>query len=126
MGRRVLGNGKKPRSRRIQTLRKTVLATGGGSWLDPAIRECLIENSWTIWLKVSVDQSWKRVSPHLSQRPLLSRAADPFLEIKNKMNARSETYALADYHVETDHQTPREVAAEILKIITRDQLVEWA
>src|SRR5579859_2480605 len=43
---------------RIQTLKKTVLATGGGSWLDPAIRESLIENSWTIWLKVSADQSW--------------------------------------------------------------------
>jgi shikimate kinase len=111
---------------RIQTLRKTVLATGGGSWLDPAIRKSLTENSWTIWLKVSVDQSWRRVSPHLSQRPLLSQSADPFLEIMNKMSARSETYAMADYHVETDHQTPREVAAEILKIITRDQLIDRA
>jgi shikimate kinase len=109
---------------KIQNLRKTVLATGGGSWLDPAIRECLIKNSWTIWLKVTVDQAWKRVSPHLSQRPLLSQAADPLLEIRDKMAARSETYALADYHVETDHKTPREVAAEIFKIITRDQLVD--
>ena len=109
---------------RIQTLQKTVLATGGGSWLDPAIRESLRANSWTIWLKVSVDQSWKRVSPHLSQRPLLSQAADPLLEIKNKMGARSETYALADYHVETDHKTPKEVAAEILRLITRDQLID--
>ncbi len=109
---------------KIKTMEKTVWATGGGSWLDPLIRENLLENSWSVWLKVSVDQSWQRVSAHLSQRPLLSTTLNPISEIGQKLKERNPVYSLANYSVATDDKTPREVAGEILEIIKRDNLVD--
>ncbi len=109
---------------KIRTMGKTVWATGGGSWLNPLIRESLLENSWSIWLKVSVDQSWQRVSAHLSQRPLLSNALNPISEIDQKLKERNPVYSLANYSVSTDDKTPREVAGEIFDIIKRDNLVD--
>ncbi|HET9869888.1 MAG TPA: shikimate kinase [bacterium] len=109
---------------RIQSLRRTVWATGGGAWLDPVLRESLQANSCTVWLKVSGAQVWKRVSAHLAQRPLLAGAADPLAEIERRLAERRALYALADYTVETDHKTPREVAGEILGLIKRDGRLE--
>jgi shikimate kinase len=109
---------------KIKAMRKTVWATGGGSWLDPLVRATLMENSWSVWLKVSGDQSWRRVSSHLAQRPLLSKAADPMSEIEKKLKERNAVYSLADYSVSTDDKTPREVAAEILELIKKDNLVD--
>jgi shikimate kinase len=109
---------------KIKTMVKTVWATGGGSWLDPSIRANLMENSWSVWLKVSGDQSWKRVSSHLAQRPLLSNAVDPLSEIDRKLKERNAVYSLADYSISTDDKTPREVAAEILEFIKKDNLID--
>src|ERR1700679_425621 len=61
-GEKIFREREKAQIEKIKTMEKTVWATGGGSWLDPLIRENLLENSWSIWLQVSVDQSWKRVS----------------------------------------------------------------
>jgi len=109
---------------KMRGMKRTVWATGGGAWLNAQIRQLLQENSWSFWLKVSADQSWKRVSSHLSQRPLLARAADPLAEISRKLQERDATYALADFRVDTDHKTPREVAAEIMERIRTDKLLD--
>jgi shikimate kinase len=125
-GEKVFRDREKAQIEKIKTMEKTVWATGGGSWLDPLIRETLLENSWPIWLQVSVDESWKRVSSHLSQRPLLSKAINPISEIDQKLKERSAIYALANYSVITDEKTPREVAGEIFEIIKRDNLVDFS
>lgn len=99
---------------------KTVWATGGGAWMDREVRKILSENSWVFWLRVSAEQSWKRVSAHLSHRPLLAQVADPCLEIERKLKEREPLYALADYEVSTDDRAPKEVADEIIRTIPRD------
>jgi shikimate kinase len=123
-GEKAFREREKAQIEKIKTMEKTVWATGGGAWLDPLIRENLLENSWSVWLKVSVDESWNRVSSHLSQRPLLSKAANPISEIDLRLKERSAVYSLANYSVVTDDKTPREVAGEIFEIIKRDNLVD--
>ncbi|MGH7739193.1 MAG: shikimate kinase [bacterium] len=102
------------------TASKTVWATGGGAWMDEKVRKILAENSWVFWLRVSAEQSWKRVSANLSQRPLLARSGDPFLEIERKLKERETLYALADYEISTDNRGPKEVADEIARMIQAD------
>ena len=59
-----------------------VVSTGGGAWINKDIREHLLRAGWCIWLKVSPEVMWKRVSSHMGNRPLLMKSKKPFLYLK--------------------------------------------
>jgi shikimate kinase len=94
---------------------KCVLATGGGLWLNDRNRQLLLEESWTVWLKVSKDQVWDRVKTNLEERPLLAEAADPRQKIQDLLTVREPLYALAPFCVDTDRKSPQAVAQMVLE-----------
>ncbi len=99
----------------LEKKRNHVISTGGGLWMNPGNRRRLAKMGWCVWLKVSPEQSWRRVSKTISRRPLLSQSPDPLETIRKKTIEREPAYSLAHFSVDTDHKRPKEVVREILK-----------
>jgi shikimate kinase / 3-dehydroquinate synthase len=76
-----------------------VLATGGGAFMNATTRESIAAHGLSIWLKPSFDILFARVRKK-SNRPLL-RTADPEQTLRQLLEERSPTYALADLTIES-------------------------
>ena len=93
---------------------RSVIALGGGAYVNPQNRAIADATGLTIWLKAEFSNIIQRVKSDGS-RPLFednSRAERLFEE-------RQSAYALAQLHVSTDDQSPDAVAAEIMKGMKR-------
>ena len=96
-----------------------VISTGGGLWLDEKNRKELLRMGWCVWLKISAQGSWKRISKNLSQRPLLTKEEDPFEFVRKSLGARDPLYSLAHYSVNTEGKSPVVVVQEIKKALQK-------
>ncbi len=75
-----------------------VLATGGGAFMNATTRDNIARSGVSIWLKPSFDVLLARVRKK-SNRPLL-KTADPEQTLRQLLEERSPTYALADFTIE--------------------------
>lgn len=83
-----------------------VLATGGGAFMNAETRATMKNASVTIWLRADLETLWRRVSRR-DGRPLL-KTANPKDKLRELLEARQSTYALADIVVDSregPHQT---------------------
>jgi shikimate kinase len=91
-----------------------VLATGGGSVLAPANRECLRAGGFVVYLRASLSQQIERTSRD-KNRPLL-QTPDPAGRIAELMKIRDPLYReVADIVVDTNRRSPRIVGQEIVR-----------
>lgn len=89
-----------------------VLALGGGTVTIPQARSLVADCCLTIWLRVSPDVAWERVSS--SNRPLARDRAD-FLALAE---AREHCYErAADWTLATDELAPHAIASRIAWIV---------
>lgn len=77
----------------------SVLATGGGAFMNPETRAWIAETGISIWLKAEFDVLMRRVRKR-SNRPLLKNA-DPEGSMRQLMSVRQPVYSLADLTVES-------------------------
>ena len=77
-----------------------VLATGGGSFIEPKTRRELSGQALTVWLKADLEILYKRVL-HKDDRPLLKKS-NPRRVLEKLIEQRYPLYALADITVESD------------------------
>ncbi|HCB13359.1 MAG TPA: shikimate kinase AroK [Gammaproteobacteria bacterium] len=90
-----------------------VLATGGGSVLDPDNRRCLAGRGFVVYLYASVDEQLRRTR-HDSHRPLL-QTADPGARLEALFTVRDPLYRdTADLIITSDGQAPRIIAQRVL------------
>ncbi len=95
-----------------------VLATGGGSVLDPDNRRLLAERGLVIYLAASVDEQLRRTA-HDTNRPLL-QTANPRERLATLLALRDPLYReIADLVVPTDGQTGKRVAQTLLARLRR-------
>jgi shikimate kinase len=85
-----------------------VLATGGGAFIQPDIKNMIKEKAISVWLKANLDTLVKRTS-RTDHRPLL-RGLDPAQRLQQLMDSRYPVYAEADITVVSDGQTPQDMA----------------
>lgn len=76
-----------------------VLATGGGAFMNPEVRENVKEYGISIWIKADFELLFSRVSKR-QNRPLL-QTANPRQTLKDLINNRYPTYSMADVTVES-------------------------
>ncbi len=74
-----------------------VLATGGGAFMAPEVREIVAEKGLSIWLDGDLETLWDRVRDKPT-RPLLQQP-NPKSILRGLLNERRATYALADIRV---------------------------
>jgi shikimate kinase len=87
--------------------RQRVLATGGGTWIDPDSRAALRGSYWTVVLHAPLEVLRSRVHED-GTRPLWGAGAVELLA------SRGTAYAEADAHVDTAQKTVDEVVQEVL------------
>lgn len=95
-----------------------VVSTGGGTFVDPQMREALLLTSRTVYLETSIDALLARLSREHERRarPLLA-GPDPAATMRRLLEERAPVYQESEYTVTTDAKTVDEVASEVQKLL---------
>ncbi len=99
--------------------RKAIIACGGGLPAHNNNIEYLKHKGTVIYLKASTETLIKRLEKNKNKRPLISKLTnDKRLEfIRKTLKEREKTYKQADYTIETDNKTVKEVLREINSLL---------
>ena len=99
--------------------RKSVIACGGGLPAHNNNIEYLKYKGTVIYLKASTETLIKRLEKNKNKRPLISNLTnEKRLEfIRKILKEREKTYKQADYTIETDNKTVKEVLREINSLL---------
>jgi len=79
---------------------KQVISTGGGAFMNEQTRELIKKEGISIWLKADFDILLERTA-RTNDRPLLQKG-DPASILRDLMDKREPTFALADLTVSSD------------------------
>jgi len=99
-------------ARTLASLRRRVIAAGGGAFTRPETRALLQQGALTLWLQCDLDTLLDRV-PADSSRPLAGNRAI----MRALLAKREPSYRLADVAVDASRGTPSEVAARIARLL---------
>ncbi|GAC34022.1 shikimate kinase [Paraglaciecola polaris LMG 21857] len=95
-----------------------VLATGGGSVVSKAVRNRLSARGIVVYLQTTIDKQVARTQRD-KRRPLLQKD-DPETVLRRLAEERNPMYEdAADYIVDTDEQSARAVANQIIEKINQ-------
>lgn len=103
--------------RLLLPLRHVVVATGGGTFVDPENRGAMMRDGLTVWLDVPFEAVLAR-TPADGRRPLAADRA----QMAQLFAARQAAYALADLHVDAGLAPAEEIAERILDVINTRKL----
>lgn len=95
----------------------SVIATGGGAFMDEGTREKVRTHGISVWLKAEVDVLLKRVRKR-GGRPLL-KTGDPEQVLRDLLARREPVYALADITVISQDIPHEAMVAETLRELHR-------
>jgi shikimate kinase len=98
--------------RLILPLRHTVVATGGGTFIDPDNRAAINMDGLSIWLDVPFDEILARV-PADGRRPLATDRA----QMERLFDTRRAAYAAARMRIDARGARPEDVAERILEAV---------
>ena len=93
----------------------SVLATGGGAFMDGATRALIGTSALSVWLRADLDVLVERTAKR-NHRPLL-RTGDPRAILARLMEERHPTYARADLSVESTRQRREVVASRVVHAV---------
>lgn len=94
----------------------TVIALGGGAYMDVGIRDLVRRHAVSIWIEADLETLVERTSRKPGRRPLLARG-DPREILARLMEERHAIYAQADHRVRTGEGPVEEVVAEVLRLV---------
>ena len=103
---------------RLLDERPTVLALGGGAFVDPATRALVKERAYSVWLKAGLDTLVQRTAKRRAQRPLLTQG-DPRAILDELMRRRYPLYAEADATIETGDQVIETIVRQVAAVMHR-------
>ena len=91
---------------------KTVLALGGGAFINKRIRNSVLKNSLSLWLDINHKTINKRVKWN-KKRPLLNKENSQ-KKIKQLYSERKDIYELANHKINCDYLEKEDVAKKII------------
>jgi shikimate kinase len=94
-----------------------VLSTGGGAFMDPAIRARVKEVAVSVWLRADLDLLVRRVSRR-NNRPLLKQG-DPRDILARLIDQRHPMYAQADICVDSAEGPPDQMVQKVIDELQR-------
>ncbi len=96
-----------------------VLATGGGAWMQPKVREVIEAHATTVWLKADIDVLLERVSKR-NHRPILEKG-DKRTILEGLMDERYPVYATADITIDSNRGSQEAVVKRIVSALKQHQ-----
>jgi shikimate kinase len=94
--------------------RHAVVATGGGTFVDPANRAAINRDGLSVWLDVPLDRAIARVPPD-NRRPLAANRA----EFERLFHSRRAAYQLAHVRLDAGRARVEELVDELLDRLER-------
>ena len=91
---------------------KTVIALGGGAFLNKNIRNSILKNSISFWLDLNLKIINKRIKWN-NKRPLLKQENSEEI-IKKLYSERKNIYKLAKYKINCNNLTKEDIAKKII------------
>lgn len=98
---------------RLMEREKTVIATGGGAWMQEKVRKLIKRNALSLWLDADLETLLDRVA-HRSHRPLLE-AGDKREILQKLMDERYPVYAQADVSMDSGLGNHEEVVQVMIQ-----------
>jgi len=98
----------------LSSSRKSIIALGGGAYMDPENRDVAEKTGLTVWLKVSFSKLVHRVKIDGTRPKFVDQA-----EAERLYQIREPLYALAKVHVSTDDGTPESAVDEIMGVLRK-------
>jgi shikimate kinase len=92
-----------------------VLATGGGAWMQPNVRDMIKRDATSVWLRADLDVLLDRVSRR-GHRPLLENG-DKRAILTKLMDERYPVYAEADLAVDSGKGPHEKVVKDVIKAL---------
>ena len=89
----------------------SVIALGGGAFLDVIVRNYVNKKALSVWLKVDITTIIDRAKKS-QNRPLIANKSDE--EIKKIYNSRLEYYEMAKIHIDCNKKTKIECVEELI------------
>ena len=93
----------------------SVIATGGGAFIDPRTRELLNERAITVWLDAPVEILTERTSRRDTRAQL--RNGDPKATLERLASERHAAYQQAHLHIRSGSGAHKEVVDAILRAL---------
>jgi len=90
-----------------------VISLGGGSFINDKIRETILANHFSFWLKWDESILLKRIK-RSRKRPLAFQSTDQ--EIRLMIKKRSKIYSKAQFKINCNKLTKAEIVKKIIKI----------
>ena len=91
---------------------KTVIALGGGAFMNKNIRNSILKNSLSFWLDLNLKIINKRIKWN-NKRPLLKQKNSEEI-IKKLYSVRKNIYKLANYRINCDNLSKKNIANKII------------
>ncbi len=91
----------------------SIISLGGGAFINPYIRN-MMNDAYTIWLKLEISEIIKRVKLN-NKRPLLSGKSEE--EIEKIYVEREQYYSMAKIHFNCNNKSIKTCVSEILSLI---------
>ncbi len=103
---------------------RRVIALGGGTLLSEMSREFILQRGLLIYLSAEPETIAKRLDRSPEMRPLFAGLdhLQRDLKIRELMVSRSKIYDQAPIRVITDGRPPLEIATDISRMVTHDQI----
>jgi shikimate kinase len=98
----------------VSSSRKSVIALGGGAYMDAENRDVAEKTGLTVWLKVSFSKLVHRVKIDGTRPKFVDQA-----QAERLYQIREPLYALAKVHVSTDDGTPDSAVDEIMGVFRK-------
>ena len=98
----------------LSSARKTVIALGGGAFIDPSSQQLAESSGLTVWLKVSFAKIADRVKIDGSRPNFMDRE-----KAERLYQTREAHYARAKLHLSTDEASPDSIADQIIGVLRK-------
>ena len=92
----------------------SVIALGGGAFIDKTIRDNILKNAISIWLDTNLKDLNKRTKWN-NKRPLLNKENNQ-KEINKLYEDRKGIYKLANYRINCDNLSKKNIAKKIITL----------
>jgi shikimate kinase len=94
-----------------------VIATGGGAFMNADTRVAIKTKGISVWLKADFDVLMRRIKRR-NDRPLL-KIGDPEAKLRELIDLRYPTYALADLTVQSRDVVHEKIVDEMVSVLAR-------
>ena len=100
----------------LKSLKKSnsVVALGGGAFIDKTVRDNILKNAISIWLDTNLKDLNKRTKWN-NKRPLLNKENNQ-KEINKLYENRKGIYKLANYKINCDNLSKKNIAKKIITL----------